>query len=101
LRIECKQDYESITLNLFGAATAPNVDGAIGIFRDAVAAKRKIRINLSSTCAVDARFLGLILMLRKQAKKQGTELNFIGVSKRLKTMFRLNGVEFLLALDGD
>ena len=99
LRIECIQDYESFTLMLFGAATAPNVEGAIGIFRGALAAKKPIQINLSSTCAVDARFLGLILMLRKQARKQGTDLNFTGVSERLQTMFRLNGAEFLLALD--
>jgi N-acetylglucosaminyldiphosphoundecaprenol N-acetyl-beta-D-mannosaminyltransferase len=97
LRIECTQDYESITLHLFGAATAPNVDGAIGIFRDAVATKKKIQINLSSASAIDARFLGLMFMLRKQAKKQGTDLNFIGVSERLQTMFRLNGAGFLLA----
>jgi N-acetylglucosaminyldiphosphoundecaprenol N-acetyl-beta-D-mannosaminyltransferase len=99
LRIECTQDHESVTLNLFGAATAPNIEEAIDIFRDAVAAKKRIRINLSSTCAIDARFLGLILMLRKQAKKQGTELKFISVSERLRTVFRLNGAEFLLGSD--
>jgi N-acetylglucosaminyldiphosphoundecaprenol N-acetyl-beta-D-mannosaminyltransferase len=99
LRIECIQDYKSVTLTLFGAATVPNVEGAIGVFRDALAAKKHIQINLSSTCAVDARFLGLILMLRKQARKQGTELVITGVSERLRTTFRLNGAEFLLALD--
>jgi N-acetylglucosaminyldiphosphoundecaprenol N-acetyl-beta-D-mannosaminyltransferase len=97
LRIECIQDYKSVTLTLFGAATAPNVEGAIGIFRDALAAKKPIQINLSSACAIDARFLGLILMLRKQARKVGTDLDFAGVSERIQTMFRLNGAEFLLA----
>jgi N-acetylglucosaminyldiphosphoundecaprenol N-acetyl-beta-D-mannosaminyltransferase len=97
LRIECAQDFESVTLTLFGSAAAPNVEEAVGIFRDAVAARKNIQINLSNTCAIDARFLGLILMLRKQAKKQGTELNFMGVSERLQTMFRLNGAKFLLA----
>jgi N-acetylglucosaminyldiphosphoundecaprenol N-acetyl-beta-D-mannosaminyltransferase len=96
LRIECIQDFESITLMIFGAATAPNVEKAIGTFRDALAAKKPIQINLSSACAIDARFLGLILMLRKQAMKLGTELNFTGVSERIQTMFRLNGAEFLL-----
>jgi N-acetylglucosaminyldiphosphoundecaprenol N-acetyl-beta-D-mannosaminyltransferase len=99
LRIECIQDYKSVTLSLFGAATAPNVEGAVGIFRDALAAKKNIRINLSSTCAIDARFLGLILMLRKQAKKQGAELKLMGASEPLQTMFRLNGAGFLLTLD--
>jgi N-acetylglucosaminyldiphosphoundecaprenol N-acetyl-beta-D-mannosaminyltransferase len=99
LRIECIQDYKSVTLTLFGAATARNVEGAVGIFRDALAAKKNIRINLSSTCAIDARFLGLILMLRKQARKQGAELKLMGASEQLQTMFRLNGAGFLLALD--
>ena len=99
LRIECVKDCESVTLSLFGAATAKNIEGTIDVFRDAAAAKKNIRINLSNTCAVDARFLGLILMLRKRAKKQGTGLNFIGASERLQTMFRLNGAGFLLTLD--
>jgi N-acetylglucosaminyldiphosphoundecaprenol N-acetyl-beta-D-mannosaminyltransferase len=99
LRIECVQNSDSVTLTLFGAATALNVDEATGIFRDAVETRKQIRINLSSTCALDARFLGLILMLRKLARRQGTELKFIGVSSRMQKTFRLNGAEFLLALD--
>jgi N-acetylglucosaminyldiphosphoundecaprenol N-acetyl-beta-D-mannosaminyltransferase len=99
LRIEGVQNSNSVTLNLFGAATASNVDIATDIFRDAVETKKEIRINLSGTRALDARFLGLILMLRKRARKQGTELKIIGVSARLQTTFRLNGAEFLLVLD--
>jgi N-acetylglucosaminyldiphosphoundecaprenol N-acetyl-beta-D-mannosaminyltransferase len=99
LRIECMQDSRSVTLTLFGAATAANVEGTIEVFRDAAAAKKDIRINLSNTCAVDARFLGLILMLRKLVRKQGTELKFTGVSDRIRTMFSLNGAEFLLLSD--
>jgi N-acetylglucosaminyldiphosphoundecaprenol N-acetyl-beta-D-mannosaminyltransferase len=87
-------------LSLAGTADARSVDKAIDIFREAVATKKKeIRINLSNTLDIDARFFGLILMLRKRAKKQSTNVKFIGVSSRLKTIFRLNGVGFLLALE--
>jgi N-acetylglucosaminyldiphosphoundecaprenol N-acetyl-beta-D-mannosaminyltransferase len=99
LQIESAQDYEAITLHITGAATASNVDKAIGAFRDALASRKDIRINLANTCALDARFLGLILMLRKRARQQGAALEFVGVSSRLQTMFRLNGAGFLLALD--
>jgi N-acetylglucosaminyldiphosphoundecaprenol N-acetyl-beta-D-mannosaminyltransferase len=99
LVIERTQDHETITLSLCGAATAWNADKAIAVFRSAVAAKTKIRINLSDTCVIDARFLGLLLMLRKRAMRQSTDLKFIGASSRLQTMFRLNGAGFLLALD--
>jgi N-acetylglucosaminyldiphosphoundecaprenol N-acetyl-beta-D-mannosaminyltransferase len=99
LVIERTQDHETITLSLCGAATAGTVDKAIAVFRGAVAAKTKIRINLSNTCVIDARFLGLLLMLRKRTKKQNMDLTFIGASARLQAMFRLNGAGFLLALD--
>jgi N-acetylglucosaminyldiphosphoundecaprenol N-acetyl-beta-D-mannosaminyltransferase len=98
LIIEHTQDYETITFNLGGAATAPNADHAAAIFRREVATKKKIIINLSNTCIIDARFLGLLLMLRKRAKNLGADLKFIGASSRLATMFRLNGAEFLLSL---
>lgn len=99
LIIECTQDHESITLSLSGAATAWNVDKAISIFRDAVATKKTISINLSNTGMIDARFLGLLLMLRKRARKQSADVKFIAVSSRLRTIFRLNGLGFLLTLD--
>ena len=93
-------DYETISVSLSGAATARNADKATSIFREAAATGKKIIINLSNTCAIDARFLGLLLMLRKRAKRQGANVKFIGASSWLRTMFRLNGAEFLLAFDG-
>jgi N-acetylglucosaminyldiphosphoundecaprenol N-acetyl-beta-D-mannosaminyltransferase len=46
---------------------------------------------------MDPRFLGLLLMLRKQVKKQQARLKFVRMSRQLERMFRLNGVDFLLA----
>jgi len=53
-------------------------------------------IDFSETCAVDARFLGLLLMLRKQLKARNTVLRFTAISRRLERMFRLNGCGYLL-----
>jgi len=97
LEIESKQGPDTVTLRLTGFATARNVDKAIPAFRNAAACKNNIAIDLSGTCAIDQRFLGLLLMLRKQAKKQGGKLTFTGASARLAKLFRLNGAEFLLA----
>jgi len=96
LQIERTDGRDTITLQLSGAATAANVGQAIDAFRSALASRRKIRINLAKTCAIDGRFLGLILMLRKRAKKEAIDLDFFGASKRLKAVFRLNGAAFLL-----
>jgi N-acetylglucosaminyldiphosphoundecaprenol N-acetyl-beta-D-mannosaminyltransferase len=99
LVIESTQDYDTISLSLCGAATARNAEKATSIFREALATKKKIVINLSNTCVIDPRFLGLLLMLRKQANRQDADVKFIGASSWLGTMFRLNGVGYLLALD--
>jgi N-acetylglucosaminyldiphosphoundecaprenol N-acetyl-beta-D-mannosaminyltransferase len=99
LVIGCTQDPDTITLSLIGDATERNIDVAIGVFRDAIATKKRVRIDLSETRVIDARFFGLFLMLRKQNKIQNAAVSFISVSSRLQTLFRLNGVRFLLTCD--
>ncbi len=64
--------------------------------REALGAKKPITVDLSQTNAIDARFLGLLLMLRKQLKVQGADLKFTGFSRSLEKTFRLNGVDYLL-----
>ena len=61
-------DCQFSTLSLSGPATARHVDKIIPAFRDAIATKKQIIIDFSNTCVVDARFLGLLLMLRKKLK---------------------------------
>jgi N-acetylglucosaminyldiphosphoundecaprenol N-acetyl-beta-D-mannosaminyltransferase len=96
LVMECTQDFDCVSLSIAGAATARNVHNASAAFRKLVAIKKEIRIDLSNTSCIDARFLGLLLMLRKVAKKQGVRVRFLGISSRLETTFRLNRVGFLL-----
>jgi len=90
---------ESITVSLSGFATARHVDKIISAFKGAVATKQRITLDFSGTHAVDARFLGLLLMLRKKLKGSGANLIFSGMSPRLERLFRLNGLEFLLSSD--
>jgi N-acetylglucosaminyldiphosphoundecaprenol N-acetyl-beta-D-mannosaminyltransferase len=97
LTIKYAYNDDTITLILAGAAIADNVDTAIEIFREAVARRRDIRIDLSHTHVIDSRFLGAFLMLRKTTRKRGTDLNFIGASWQLQKQFRLHATGFLLA----
>ena len=97
LRIEHADGPDAITLRLLGSATALNISQGVGAFRQVLTARRSIRINLADTCAIDARFLGLILMVRKRAKIQGNDLELVGASSRLKATFHRNGAAFLLA----
>ena len=64
-----------------------------------MASRNEITIDLSDTSTVDARFLGLLLILRKQLKRQHGRLTFIGASRRVAKLFRYNELSFLLAAD--
>ena len=96
LQIECAADQTPLSLDLSGTATRRNVQIASARFRDLAAPNRTIRINLAKTSMIDARFLGLLLMLNKQVKKRDAELVFTGASYLLRAIFCLNGAGFLL-----
>ena len=93
-----KQIYGSnfVTLSLSGFAIGCHVDKVVTYFRVAMTTKKQIVIDFSETRTVDARFLGFLLMLRKQLKAQNAVPQFVGISRRLERMFRLNGCGYLL-----
>jgi N-acetylglucosaminyldiphosphoundecaprenol N-acetyl-beta-D-mannosaminyltransferase len=87
----------TVTLRVFGDATFSQVPQAMVYFRGAIARQKSIVVDLSRTRGVDARFLGLFLMLRKQLKSSGSGLRFVGVSRPLERQFALNGLGYLLS----
>ena len=100
LLIEMAQNYRSTVISLRGVATEKHIGKAITCFLNALARKQNVMIiDVSETRFIDARFFGLLLMLRKQLKSQGGNLIFTGVSRAIETMFRLNEVGFLLSPD--
>jgi N-acetylglucosaminyldiphosphoundecaprenol N-acetyl-beta-D-mannosaminyltransferase len=90
------QDYGSrtVTLSLSGPADARHVDRAIRAFRAATASRKQVVLDFSDVCAVDARFLGLLMMLRKRLEAQGCSATLRGVSPLMARIFRLGGLEF-------
>jgi N-acetylglucosaminyldiphosphoundecaprenol N-acetyl-beta-D-mannosaminyltransferase len=90
-----------IQIRISGYAISQNVEKIIPAFRNAVAMKKRIILDLSNTRAIDARVLGLILMLRKALKGSVGDPVFVGLSAELKKIFRLNGMGFLLATEPD
>ena len=63
--------HESVTVSLSGPANARHVDKVIPAFREAIATKKRITLDFSNTRTIDARFLGLLLMLKKKLKSTG------------------------------
>jgi N-acetylglucosaminyldiphosphoundecaprenol N-acetyl-beta-D-mannosaminyltransferase len=97
LLIKKSQDDQSITISLCGIASEGQIRKAQACFQEALTAKQNIIIDLSKTRLIDARFFGLLLMLRKELKSRGAKLIFTGSSRGIERRFRLNELEFLLS----
>jgi N-acetylglucosaminyldiphosphoundecaprenol N-acetyl-beta-D-mannosaminyltransferase len=90
-----------LTLRLSGAATETHVKQAISSFVHVVTSNpRTVTIDVSKVRTVDARFLGLLLVLWKLLRVQDVPLQMTGASRRLRTLFRLQGVGYLLSRQG-
>jgi N-acetylglucosaminyldiphosphoundecaprenol N-acetyl-beta-D-mannosaminyltransferase len=94
-----QDDQSSILFSLRGAATENDVPKATQQFEEALTENKDIVINLSDTVQIDARFLGLLLMLRKELRSQGKRLKFTAVPRAIGTVFYLNELGFLLSAD--
>jgi N-acetylglucosaminyldiphosphoundecaprenol N-acetyl-beta-D-mannosaminyltransferase len=97
LLIKTAENPDSIMISLCGDAIERHVAKAIAVLRKASAGTEKVIIDLSATRAIDSRFFGLLLMLRKQLKARGATLMFVEAPPAIERMFRLNDVGFLLA----
>jgi N-acetylglucosaminyldiphosphoundecaprenol N-acetyl-beta-D-mannosaminyltransferase len=97
LIVTLKNSQDSVMVSLSGPATAPHIGKIICAFRATIAMRKNISIDFSNSRAIDARFLGLLLMLRKKLKRTSANLILIGLSPGLQRVFRLNGLELLLS----
>jgi N-acetylglucosaminyldiphosphoundecaprenol N-acetyl-beta-D-mannosaminyltransferase len=89
-------DDQSIKISLRGAASESHVSTAILRFQEALANNKDIVIDLSDTLQIDARFMGLLLMLRKELRSRGRELKLSAVPRAIERLLRLNELGFLL-----
>ena len=90
-------DHENACrITVAGMATASNVASAVPVFRDAITKSGELTIDVSALRVIDARFFGLLLMVRKRLIERGGRLHFAGVSRRVERAFRLNRFNFLL-----
>ena len=96
LTIDRKDGQHSVVINLSGPATSRHTHSAIDCFRSALEAQKTIVIDVSNIRMIDPRFFGLLLMVRKGSIRQGSNLEFVGATARIRKIFQLNGFEFLL-----
>ena len=100
LRMETCEHRGSVVVKLAGVATSHHAAAAIAEFRHALPlARERVIVDVSGIRAIDARFLGLLLMVRKHLNKRRARLEFVGASRAIKRTFRLNGLGFLLSTE--
>ena len=96
LIIDSQEKTEALMLRLSGDATSENIQPAIDAFRHALSSKSAIKLDLGRVSHVDARFLGLLLMLRKQLKSSGRALELVGTPRHIKRAFKRHCIDYLL-----
>jgi N-acetylglucosaminyldiphosphoundecaprenol N-acetyl-beta-D-mannosaminyltransferase len=96
LSIDRREDLQTDVIKLSGSAVLQHVDKAIPYFWESLDSGKNIQIDLSELRAIDPRFFGLFLTMRRVLVGQGLVLGFSGAGPKVKKMFRLNGFEFLL-----
>jgi N-acetylglucosaminyldiphosphoundecaprenol N-acetyl-beta-D-mannosaminyltransferase len=89
----------TIHFGLSGVASEGHVSKAIPYFQEAISSRRDIIVDLSKVRQIDARFLGLLLMLRKELKSRRAKLTFTCVPRTIERIFRLSELQFLLSPD--
>ena len=97
LTVRSEMQYGHQKLSFIGAATSINIKKIIGALRTTLSSDRGVVIDLTDVSAIDARFLGLLLVFSKMVKSNGAEMILAGVSSSLERIIRLNGADVLLA----
>ena len=96
LAIETVQDKTSITLTISGFAVASELPSTIPTIVAALATGKALTLDFSQTSAIDQRFLGLLLMVRRLLKHRASQLRIVGLKRKVRRIFRLNGAGYLL-----
>jgi N-acetylglucosaminyldiphosphoundecaprenol N-acetyl-beta-D-mannosaminyltransferase len=89
-------DEECVTVSCSGSAVARHVERVIPVLREAIATGKRLKIDFSASEEIDARFLGLLLMVRKTLKARRMVLTLTGLSPGLERVFRLNRLNYLI-----
>lgn len=88
---------DGVIVSLCGFAVDSEVEKAAAVFREALVLNKPIEIDFSETREIDPRFMGLILMLRKQIRSRGGfGPRVSGVGKEIEKTLRLNGLQYFL-----
>uniref|UniRef100_Q07SN5 Anti-sigma-factor antagonist n=1 Tax=Rhodopseudomonas palustris (strain BisA53) TaxID=316055 RepID=Q07SN5_RHOP5 len=93
-RLESERD---VRLVLSGCCMDYTTEHAIPHLRGAIASRKDVVLDLSKARFIDTRFLGLLLMVRKQLRHNGLSLTICAPSKPIRRLLKLHEVDYLLS----
>ena len=96
LEIQTMLGGEMTRLQLSGVGTITTIPPTRGAFSAALDQGRDIALDCSQLLYLDARFMGLILMLRKECCSRDLQLRIENPSATTATILRLHGLEIIL-----
>lgn len=89
-------DNDNLSFILAGAAIGRSVDTIMPIIQKAIIERQSLTFDLSGVTSLDGRFFGLLLTASDQLTKRALEFELVGISSRLRWIFKLNKFAFLL-----
>jgi len=99
LRVDIREDDRSVIVSLSGRAISHHIGDAIDGFRTALKPNKDIVVDCSEIQTIDPRFVGLVLMVRKQLVSKGRTLCLFNMPPAVRRAVRLNGFDFLLSTE--
>ena len=96
LEIQTMFGGETTRLQLSGVGTIATIPPARAAFSAALDQSRDIALDCSQLRYLDARFIGLLLMLRKECCSRDLQLRIENPSATTATILRLHGLEIIL-----
>lgn len=100
LTVQRSQGANATVLSLTGAAVARHAAKAAIWIGAGLSSGGPMTIDMRKVTAIDTRFIGLLLMARKNLGKLNQPLRLVGVPFRIRAVMRLNGFGYLLEANG-
>jgi N-acetylglucosaminyldiphosphoundecaprenol N-acetyl-beta-D-mannosaminyltransferase len=96
VQVEVYRSDEITVISLQGVCLKHSISSLRETFRLEAERNNPIKLDLSAVPVVDGAFLGLCLMLVKHLRRKNLGLQFSGLNKRVRQIFRWNCVDYLL-----
>jgi len=94
--IELFYDVDELIIRLRGTCVQDNLKPLRECFSSLAFSGRDVRINLEQVTYVDSAFIGLLLLLYGDRKRQGKRLLVVNLKESVRRIFRYSCSEFLL-----